>query len=75
MPHDFYLLSGVILAGTAAVAVTVLLLDRWLVRVFAEDRPRLRRPLRVLKIKKPRYEPPVPKWCVVNPNDEGAEKE
>lgn len=68
MPSDFALLAGTILAGAAAVTVTVLLLDRWLVRVFAEDNPRIRRPPRVLKIKNPRYEPPVPKRLTVYPD-------
>lgn len=68
MPNDFALLAGVILAGATAVTVTVLLLDRWLVRVFDPDKPRLRRPLRVHKIKKTRYEPPIPQWNREYPN-------
>ncbi len=65
MPHDFYLLAGVILIGAAAVAVTVLLLDRWLLK---EDKPRLRRALRVRKVRRAKYKPPDPKGHRTYPN-------
>lgn len=75
MPHNFGWLAGTILVGTAVITATVLLVDRWLVKLADEDKPRIRRPLRVRKIKKRHYEPPAPKLYIVNPNKEGAENE
>lgn len=65
MPNDFYLFCLVILLAAVALIVTVLLLDRWLVKVFDPDA--LPPPLRVRKIKK-RYEPPVPARHTVYPD-------
>lgn len=62
---DVLAFAGITSLAAAVICVTVWLLDRWLLR---QDKPRVRRPLRVLKIKKHRYEPPAPKRLTVYPD-------
>lgn len=59
MLTDVYLFTGIVALGAVVICVTVWRLERWLLR---QDKPRVRRALRVRKVRRPRYEPPMPKW-------------
>lgn len=62
---DFYLGCLVILIAAGTMTTTVYLLERWLLK---EDKPRLRRALRVRRIRRAKYEPPDPKGRRTYPN-------
>lgn len=58
MLTDVYLFTGIVALGAVVICVTVWRLERWLLR---QDKPRIRRPLRVRRIRRARYEPQSPK--------------
>ncbi len=56
---DVWAFAGLVFLGTVVICTAVHLLECWLLR---QDRPRLRRALRVHKVRRSRYEPPIPNW-------------
>ncbi len=66
MAKEIVSFAATVLAGTAVFTLAVYITDHWLARA---NNPRLRRPLRVRKIRKPRPEPDVRKRIVVYPSD------
>ncbi len=62
---DVWAFAGLVFLAAAVICVTVWLLERWLMK---EDKPRLRRALRIHKVRKPRYEPHVPRRRTVYPD-------
>lgn len=65
MLRDLYLFAGLVFLAAAVICVTVHLFERWLLK---EDKPRLRRALRVHKVRRSQYEPHVPRRHTVYPD-------
>lgn len=68
MLRDLYLFTVLVILGAFALCIIVWRADRWLVRLFSENKPRIRRPLRVHKTKKKPYEPPIPRRRIIYPD-------
>lgn len=68
MTETFGLMVAALLVGSAAVTVTIVLLDRFLVKAIHEEKQRIRRSPRLHKAKKGRYEPSAPARRTVYPD-------
>lgn len=76
MTETFGLMVAALLVGAAAVTVTILLLDRFLVKAFHEDKqqPRPQKSRRARKAeKKPTYSPTARPGGIVYPDREGRQ--